>query len=106
MSILGSLQVDAFGLAVVFMVLIVLSLIIKLFSKILAMVGQKKDRKEVSISESALDESEGTVVQYSNGELKLIDVDEKTAALIMAIVSDECEIPLSKLDFKSIRLVK
>ena len=37
------------------------------------------------------------------GELKLFDVDEKTAAIIMAIVSHESKIPLSELQFKSIK---
>jgi len=37
--------------------------------------------------------------------MKLVNVDEKTAAMIMAIISDESKIPLSELQFKSIRVV-
>lgn len=37
------------------------------------------------------------------GEVALIDVDEKTAACIMAIVSNETGIPLSELIFKKIK---
>ena len=37
------------------------------------------------------------------GEVMLIDVDEKTAACIMAIVSHETGIPLSELIFKKIK---
>lgn len=37
------------------------------------------------------------------GELLLFDVDEKTAACLMAIVCDQTKIPLNELVFKSIR---
>lgn len=40
------------------------------------------------------------------GSLTLKKVDEKTAALIMAIISDQSGIPLSQLCFKSIALVE
>ena len=36
---------------------------------------------------------------------ELIDVDEKSAAIIMAIVSDETGIPLERLTFKSIKKI-
>jgi hypothetical protein len=32
-------------------------------------------------------------------------VDEKTAAMIMAIISDETQIPLSELQFKKIKAI-
>lgn len=43
--------------------------------------------------------------EFSSGTLKLKGCDEKTAAMIMAIVSDNTGIPLSELIFKSIKLV-
>ena len=43
--------------------------------------------------------------EFSSGTLKLKDCDEKTAAMIMAIVADDTGIPLSELVFKSIKLV-
>ena len=39
------------------------------------------------------------------GTLKLHNVDDQTAAMIMAIISDTSGIPLSELCFKSIRLI-
>ena len=42
----------------------------------------------------------------SSGDLELIGVDEKTAAVIMAIVSDKSGIPLNRLQFKSISLME
>ncbi|HOO26543.1 MAG TPA: hypothetical protein PKW24_08015 [Clostridiales bacterium] len=40
-----------------------------------------------------------------NSRLKLEGVDEPTAAVIMAVVSHQTNIPLEKLDFKKISLV-
>ncbi len=42
----------------------------------------------------------------SSGDLELIGTDEKTAAVIMAIVSDKSGIPLNRLQFKSITLTE
>lgn len=105
MTFLESLGIDVFGFGIVFVVLIALSLVIKLISIVISGV-QKKGSAEslVEAQTVALQNDEG--VQFSDGELKLFDVDEKTAALIMAIVSDESGIPLSQLRFQSIRLMK
>ena len=43
---------------------------------------------------------------FSSGSLKLKNCDEKTAAMIMAIVADDSGIPLEELVFKSIKLVE
>ena len=43
---------------------------------------------------------------FSSGSLKLKNCDEKTAAMIMAIVADDTGIPLNELVFKSIKLVE
>lgn len=42
----------------------------------------------------------------SSGDLELVGVDEKTAAVIMAIVSNKSGIPLNRLQFKSITLME
>ena len=39
------------------------------------------------------------------GELKLYNTDDRTAAMLMAIVADELETPLNELRFKSIKEV-
>lgn len=109
MSILDSLLVDAFGLSIVFAVLISLSLIIKLITRIFGGLQPKKDNiydeMPTKVEQTVLQPG-GMELQYADGELKLIDVDEKMAALIMAIVSNESNIPLPQLQFKSIRLMK
>lgn len=105
MSVLDSLLVDAFGLSIVFAVLISLSLIIKLITRIFSRLEKRETESNKTHTEqqSAISPAEA---RYADGELKLFEVDEKTAALIMAIVSDESNIPLSELHFKSIRLMK
>jgi len=42
----------------------------------------------------------------SAGKLDLINVDDKTAAVIMAIVSNESGIPLNRLQFNSIKKIE
>jgi len=44
-------------------------------------------------------------IEKSTGELTLIGVDEKTTAMIMAILSDELKVPLCELQFKYIKLI-
>jgi Na+-transporting methylmalonyl-CoA/oxaloacetate decarboxylase gamma subunit len=109
MSILDSLLVSLFGISVVFFVLISLSFLLKLQSSIIGKIVERQGH--VDISTEVSNENSNTIdvsaadSGLSTGELKLIDVDERTAAMIMAIVSDESNIPLSELQFKSIKLL-
>lgn len=106
MSVFEALLDALFVMAVVFGVLAVLYLLIIVNSAIF--------RKGKKSAPSAVTETAGgaaaspigaPAADLSAGKLKLQDVDEKTAAMIMAIVSDESGIPLSELCFKSIRLL-
>ncbi|MGE5494309.1 MAG: OadG family protein [Burkholderiales bacterium] len=99
MSFLDSLLTDAFGLAIVFVVLIVICLLIKLISAIISRIQKSGAPSDEQVSPAVSEAQPGS-------ELALIDVDEETAALIMAIVSKNTNIPLSKLHFTSIKLVK
>ncbi len=104
MSILDSLQISLFGLSIVFIVLIALSFLVILQSFVL---GRLFKAKEVVIPSEIIETLEAEEVSgdasFSTGELKLVNVDERTAAMIMAIVSDESKIPLQELRFKAIR---
>jgi len=110
-SVLDAILVSIYGMAVVFVVLLILWAILVLFSK--AVNALQPKNKKASQPEKA-QQNAGAAVQAgetaaqvaadtSAGQLKLIDVDEKTAAIIMAIVSHESKIPLSELQFKSIK---
>lgn len=97
-------------IAVVFAVLFIMYVMISLSSKVIAALpsGDKKAAEASAAPAAAPAEtapaSEGE--DFSSGTLKLKGCDEKTAAMIMAIVSDNTGIPLSELVFKSITLVE
>ena len=101
MSITGSLLISAFGFSIVFIVLIALSFLIKLQSYVLGKLF--KDSKIIVTAQTPETSIQDSSLEMSTGELKLINVDEPTAAMIMAIVSDESKIPLEELCFKSIK---
>lgn len=106
MSFFESITIAVFGLGLVFLVLISLSGIIGIQSRILSSFAGKKKALTES-QEDLVNDNENEVIDEDSvitaGELKLYDVDDKTAAMIMAIVSDESKIPLSELIFKSIK---
>jgi Na+-transporting methylmalonyl-CoA/oxaloacetate decarboxylase gamma subunit len=104
MSVLDSLLVDGFGISIVFAILIIICFLIKLISIVFSKKHADENAGYENRDEAAL--PAGTETQYQDEELLLKDVDEKTAALIMAIVSRNANIPLSRLQFTSIKLVK
>jgi Na+-transporting methylmalonyl-CoA/oxaloacetate decarboxylase gamma subunit len=100
---------DAFTvILVVFAVLFIMFVIISLAGKIFASAASTK--KEAPKAEPAAAPAVAATAtpeeEFSSGTLKLKGCDEKTAAMIMAIVSDNTGIPLSELVFKSITLVE
>jgi Na+-transporting methylmalonyl-CoA/oxaloacetate decarboxylase gamma subunit len=103
MSFLDSLLISFFGLGLVFFVLIGLSAVITLESKVFEYFKANKKETDVKHSDSPAICTNNMVPLASAGDLKLVGVDERTAAMIMAIVSDESGIPLSELQFKSIK---
>lgn len=112
------------GTVIVFVVLILLMLIVQLEGKIFE--GSEKLREKhpewnekmqnakqkMMFWKKKKDKQEDTQVeekQYAQGtcgELKLINTDERDAAMIMAIVADETQTPLNELRFKSIKRVE
>ena len=103
MTIIESLPYALFCMSVVFAVLIILALIIKIFSFVIGLLTKitKKTSEVTPLSETVTAIDNGP--ELSCGQLKLHNVDERTAAMIMAIVSDESGIPLNELRFKSIK---
>ncbi len=103
MTIGESLAVALFCMAMVMVVLGALCLILKLFSFLLAGIsarGKKTDSSQLP-DLPALE----PVTDAGAGSVRLNGVDEPTAAMIMAIVSDESGIPLAELCFRSIKLL-
>ena len=109
MKVIDSVLVALFIISIVFFVLLLLNILIKLFSLAIAGISGKTGKspaKNQIQGSSTMEIPLSPEEEFSSGHLKLKDVDEPTAAMIMAIVSDESGIPLSELCFKSIKLVK
>lgn len=126
-KVTDALLLALIGVVIVFIVLIVLMLIVTAVGKAFdgseklqrehpewgekladvkakMMFWKKKDSKNGEPSEdSRQNESGEAIASGTCGELKLINTDERDAAMIMAIVADSTGTPLNELRFKSIR---
>ena len=94
---------------VVFGVLFIMYVLISIAGKILATATKGSDKPEAKPAVAAAPAAAApaaTEEEFSSGTLKLKGCDEKTAAMIMAIVADDTGIPLSELVFKAIKLVE
>ncbi|MGN0544776.1 MAG: OadG family transporter subunit [Acutalibacteraceae bacterium] len=107
---LYALQVSLFGIVIVFALLIILAILIMIISRIVrageSIASKKKKKTEAPAAPTQVQaQTAGTPLPdtLSQGSLVLEGVDEPTAAVIMAIVSDESGIPLNRLLFKSIK---
>lgn len=106
-----ALQVSLFGILMVFLLLIILAVLIMIISRVVRFgenLAGKKGKKNAASDEPAPVQQSAAVGTplpgtQSQGMLELDGVDEPTAAVIMAIVSDESGIPLNRLLFKSIK---
>ena len=122
LEVVDALLLAVIGIVIVFIVLILLMLIVQLEGKIFESSdklrekhpewAQKvqnakekmafwKKKKKVEDDDSATTDAPA----LANGELKLVNTDERDAAMIMAIVADATQTPLNELRFKSIKRV-
>lgn len=110
MPVLEAVQRGLMLFIIVFLVLAVLYLLILLFSRVIRFLESRYSLKKPAVlaaQESHFaPESEEDIDGPWGGTLQLKNADEQTAAMIMAIVSDESGIPLSELIFKRISLVR
>ena len=98
-TVTETLLIALVGFITVFVVLIVLMCIIMLISKLF---GEKQKTAEPVPAAPAPEP--GKKDEYTG--VKLNGVDDKTAAMLMAIVASRLEKPLDELRFVSIREVK
>ena len=107
-GILDAGIVALLGYAVVFFGLIMLMIVIMIIGKIFIASEAKKAAKAAAAAPAAPVEPEAPkpVAPGTAGELKLHDVEPKTAAMLMAIVADKLGKPLNELRFISIKEVK
>ncbi len=93
------------GYAVVFFGLILLMLVIMALGKAFSAKSAQSAAPAVAAAPAAPAAPKPTA-PGSAGELKLNDVEPKTAAMLMAIVADKLGKPLNELRFISIKEVK
>ena len=99
------IQIAIYGFLTVFIMLAALMLIIMIMGKVAGTATKKKEEPVIApvVAEEKVEEKIDTT-EYV-GDVLLFDVDEKTAACIMAIVSDTTGIPLNNLIFKRIKYI-
>ena len=105
MSFSDALLYSLAGMLVVFFALVLLMVIIK----VMIAVGDRRQKQTAPTPAEALEPAAAPApvpAPGSAGELKLYDTDPRTAAMLMAIVADELQLPLNELRFLSIREVK
>ena len=109
-----TLLVAVAGIAVVLLELAIIAILIVFLSKIIRALESKIGSSDKSSDAPAAAPATAPVpaapvaaapapVAYASGRTQLIDVDEPTAAVVMALVSKESGIPLERLSFKSIK---
>ncbi len=84
-------------IVIIFAVIVYSVILFKVISVIISAIKAGKVQTTPASETVHVDSGENA------GSIKLIDVDEKTAAQIMAIVAHESEVPVDQLIFKSIK---
>ncbi len=103
--------VSVTGIIVVLIVLAILAVLVLLLSKGVRLVVKDKKsspKKAEVVQTPVVTKPQGTALPetQSIGTLDLYKTDEKTAAVIMAIVSYESGIELNRLRFNAIKLIE
>ena len=106
-TLTDALATSLIGITTVILILAIIAVLILLVSKVIRAI-EGKTAKAPAETKTAAPAPAGVPMPagMNQGQLELIDTDEKTAAVIMAIVSNKSGIPLNRLAFKSIRLME
>lgn len=98
-----TLQAAAIGMGIVFLALACLILVMWLLARVTKLLD-KRTAKAIDAPPANVPVTATMVpAPGSLGDVDLHGVDDKTAAMIMAIVADELKTPLNELRFHSIR---
>ena len=104
-SLIEGLGYSVLGMSIVFIVLIMLIGVIKIM-EIFTNRGKKEEAAPEAVPAAApAPVSTAKPAPGTAGELKLYNVEERDAAMVMAIVADKLGKPLNELRFISIREV-
>jgi sodium pump decarboxylase gamma subunit len=102
-SLPSALGISVLGLIIVFVVLVLLLVVILVMSKIIRNFRKDRTQPAAAAVPAALPVQKEAA--GSCGKLKLYNVSERDAAMVMAIVADELKVPISHLRFISIKEV-
>ena len=104
-SLIEGLGYSVLGMSIVFLVLIMLIGVIKIM-ELFTNRGKKEESAPAAASAAPMPVSQAAKpAPGTAGELKLYNVEERDAAMVMAIVADKLGKPLNELRFISIREV-
>ena len=104
--IMDAAIVALLGYAVVFFGLILLMIVVTVMGKIFIAQENARKSKIVEPAPAPAPAPAAPTAPGSAGQLKLHDVEPKTAAMLMAIVADKMGKPINELRFISIKEVK
>ena len=105
-GILDAGVIALLGYAVVFFGIILLMIVVMIMGKIFVAAESKKKAAPAAAPAAAAEEQPKAVAPGAAGQLKLHDVEPKTAAMLMAIVADKMQKHLNELRFISIKEVE
>ena len=107
-SIMNAAIVAVLGYAVVFFGLILLMAVVVVMGKLFVAAEAKKKAAAPApaVAATPVPETPKATAPGTAGQLKLHDVEPKTAAMLMAIVADKMGKPINELRFISIKEVK
>ena len=95
-----ALSISLIGFSIVFIVLILLMTVIVIMSKFIKLMSKNEKKENIVVTESA---PTAAPAKGSCGDLTLVKVSERDAAMIMAIVADQLKTPINELRFISIK---
>ncbi len=104
-SLIEGLGYSILGMAIVFAVLIMLIGVVKLMEKFTNRNKQEETASAAAPAAPMPAPASAKPAPGTAGELKLYNVEERDAAMVMAIVADKVGKPLNELRFISIREV-
>lgn len=106
-SLIDSLGYSILGMAIVFTVLIMLIGVVKIVEQFTKRLNKEEVSAETPAAAAAPAAAPAPAkpAPGTAGELKLYNVEERDAAMVMAIVADKLGKPLNELRFISIREV-
>ena len=106
-TIIQAVGYSVLGFAIVFAALIALWGVIGIMAKFFAAKEAKaKAAAPAAAPAAAAPAKEAKPAPGTAGEMKMFDVPDRQAALAMAIVAAQLNVPLNELRFKSIKEVK